>query len=114
MSRLDKHRSEEAVSAYHTALTNSPGFVRCRYNLGVSCINLKSYKEAVEHFLNALNFQDSGKGPGEDRQMSESIWNSLRLAVNLMQRRDLAPLLDARDLQTLSTQFGLKRFTNVD
>ena len=51
-------RSEEAVAAYHTALSHSPGFVRCRYNLGVSCINLKSYAEAVEHFLTALNFQD--------------------------------------------------------
>ena len=50
-------RSEEAVSAYHTALSHSPGFVRCRYNLGISCINLKAYKEAAEHFLTALNFQ---------------------------------------------------------
>ena len=107
-------RSEEAVSAYHKALTNSPGFVRCRYNLGVSCINLKAYKEAVEHFLTALNFQDSGRGPGEDRQMSESIWSSLRLAVNLSGRRDLAPLLDSRDLRALSSQFGLTRVTNID
>lgn len=34
-------RSEEAVSAYHSALKHSPGFVRSRYNLGISCINLK-------------------------------------------------------------------------
>ena len=107
-------RSEEAVSAYHKALTKSPGFVRCRYNLGVSCINLKAYNEAVEHFLTALNFQDSGRGPGEDRQMSESIWSSLRLAVNMMQRRDLGPLMDSRDLQGLSSQFGLARVTNID
>ena len=103
------------MSAYHTALTNSPGFVRCRYNLGVSCINLKAYTEAVEHFLTALNFQDSGRGPGEaDTQMSDSIWSSLRLAVNLSGRRDLAPMLDSRDLQALSAQFGLTRVTNVD
>lgn len=51
------NRSEEAVSAYHTALRHSPGFIRCLYNLGISCINLKAYKEAAEHFLTALNFQ---------------------------------------------------------
>ena len=36
-----------------------PGFVRCRYNLGISCINLKANREAAEHFLTALNFQVS-------------------------------------------------------
>ena len=35
-------QSEEAVSAYHNALQFSPGFVRSRYNLGISCINLKA------------------------------------------------------------------------
>ena len=35
------NKSEEAVSAYHNALKHSPGFIRARYNLGISCINLK-------------------------------------------------------------------------
>ena len=34
-------RSEEAVNAYRNALSKSPGFVRARYNLGISCINLR-------------------------------------------------------------------------
>ena len=38
-------------------LRHSPGYIRCRYNLGISCINLKAYREAAEHFLTALNFQ---------------------------------------------------------
>ena len=60
------------MAAYHTALSHSPGFVRCRYNLGVSCINLKSYAEAVEHFLTALNFQSAGRGPqGEFPKLTE-------------------------------------------
>ena len=29
------------MSAYNMALQSSPGFVRARYNLGISCINLK-------------------------------------------------------------------------
>ena len=43
-----------AHSRYHTALQIRPGYIRARYNLGISCINLKSYKDASEHFLGAL------------------------------------------------------------
>lgn len=35
----------------------SPGYVRARYNLGISCVNLKVFREAVEHFLTSLNIQ---------------------------------------------------------
>ena len=34
-------QSEEAIGAYRKALDIFPGFVRARYNLGISCINLK-------------------------------------------------------------------------
>ena len=37
-------RSEEAVDAYHNALQLEPGFVRARYNLGITCQNLNAYK----------------------------------------------------------------------
>lgn len=37
-------RSEEAVDAYHRALELSPGFIRARYNVGITCINLGAYK----------------------------------------------------------------------
>lgn len=37
-------KSEEAINAYHHALKLSPGFIRARYNLGISCINLGAYK----------------------------------------------------------------------
>lgn len=40
----NSNRSEEAVEAYRKALELLPGFTRSRYNLGVSCINLKAYK----------------------------------------------------------------------
>lgn len=36
------------------ALTLSPSFIRARYNLGISCLNLNAYKKAIEHFLIAL------------------------------------------------------------
>ena len=37
-------RTPEAIEAYRQALTLFPTFVRARYNLGISCMHLKSYK----------------------------------------------------------------------
>ena len=49
--------NELKVLIMNNDLRHSPGYIRCRYNLGISCINLKAYREAAEHFLTALNFQ---------------------------------------------------------
>ncbi|KAL9591244.1 MAG: hypothetical protein Q9179_007918 [Wetmoreana sp. 5 TL-2023] len=48
-------RSEEAIQAYERALQMNPGFVRARYNLGVSCINIGCQEEAAQHLLGALS-----------------------------------------------------------
>lgn len=40
----NSNRSEEAVLAYRNALELSPGFIRCRYNLGIACFNLKAHR----------------------------------------------------------------------
>ncbi|XP_045707645.1 PEX5-related protein isoform X1 [Phyllostomus hastatus] len=42
-------RSEEAVEAYTRALEIQPGFIRSRYNLGISCINLGAYSQQFSH-----------------------------------------------------------------
>lgn len=47
-------RSEDAIAAYERALQVNPNFVRARYNLGVSCINIGCYPEAAQHLLGAL------------------------------------------------------------
>ncbi|XP_037301137.1 peroxisomal targeting signal 1 receptor-like, partial [Manduca sexta] len=36
-------RSEEAVDAYHEALNLEPGFIRARYNVGITCMNLGAH-----------------------------------------------------------------------
>lgn len=73
-------RSEEAINAYEKALTLNPNFVRARYNLGVSCINIGCYDEAAGHLLGALAMHKvveregrekareiiNGEGPGGD------------------------------------------------
>lgn len=48
-------RSEEAIAAYEKALVLKPNFVRARYNLGVSCINIGCFDEAAQHLLGALS-----------------------------------------------------------
>lgn len=36
----NNNQSAEAIEAYHRALEIYPGFIRSRFNLGISCINL--------------------------------------------------------------------------
>lgn len=37
-------RPEEAVDAYHNALQLYPGFIRARYNLGITCTHLGAHR----------------------------------------------------------------------
>ena len=74
------NRGEEAIAAYRNALQLSPGFVRARYNVGITCVSLSAYTEAIEHFLTALNLQMKAKGVEDHQktnQMSESIWSTV-------------------------------------
>ncbi|XP_068085294.1 peroxisomal targeting signal 1 receptor [Anabrus simplex] len=102
-------RSEEAVDAYHRALALAPGYVRARYNVGITCLNLSAYREAIEHFLIALNQQAQAKGiDGTARSsMSDSIWGTLRLVMSLNNRQDLYEAVDNRDLAKLNEEYGI-------
>ena len=102
------NRSEEAISAYQRALELSPGFVRARYNLGISCINLGTHGEAAEHFVTALDMQQQGLGPGGERsQMSDSIWSTLRMCLVRLGRPDCVSQCDNKDLERLKEEFHL-------
>ncbi|OAA79488.1 peroxisomal targeting signal receptor [Akanthomyces lecanii RCEF 1005] len=106
-------RSEEAIAAYEQALSLSPNFVRARYNLGVSCINISCHQEAACHFLAALemhkSIEKSGRskayeilGEGSAAQVDETLdrmsaqnrsstlYDTLRRVFTQMGRRDLA------------------------
>ncbi|KAG5897479.1 hypothetical protein JTB14_031104 [Gonioctena quinquepunctata] len=103
-------RPEEAVDAYHHALNISPGFIRARYNVGITCINLNAYREAAEHFLTALNQQARGKdvvNSGSVSQMSDTIWTTLRMCISLMNKGELKPAVDRRDLKELNSAFAI-------
>lgn len=60
-------RSEEAIAAYEKALGLNPNFVRARYNLGVSCINIGCFEEAAQHLLGALSMHRVVEREGMER-----------------------------------------------
>ncbi|KAI9872670.1 MAG: Peroxisomal membrane signal receptor PTS1 [Pleopsidium flavum] len=103
-------RSEEAIAAYEKALTLNPNFVRARYNLGVSCINIGCYEEAAQHLLGALAMHKVVEREGRERarevvgegvddaelermmhqNQSTNLYDTLRRVFSQMGRRDLS------------------------
>ncbi|KAF1808924.1 TPR-like protein [Eremomyces bilateralis CBS 781.70] len=115
-------RSEEAIQAYERALSLRPNFVRARYNLGVSCINIGCYEEAAQHLLGALAMHrvveresrekakeliSSAGGDGGDganisdadvdrillQNQSTNLYDTLRRVFSQMGRRDLSDIV---------------------
>ncbi|KAI8984687.1 hypothetical protein BDF20DRAFT_834174 [Mycotypha africana] len=112
-----------AIEAYFQALEISPTYVRARYNLAISCVNLGQQREAAEHLLTALAMQQANnvipQVPGgnnvltDDRGntvkiaggMSDNVWRSLRMLMLNMNRDDLARACDARNLNAFRADF---------
>lgn len=107
-SLANSSRSEEAIQAYHRALQLKPSFVRARYNLAVSSINIGCYKEAAEHLLTALSMHEVAGG-AENPSMnvdSNNILETLKRAFVAMDRRDLLERAKpGMDLQTFRNEF---------
>ncbi|KAJ8409411.1 hypothetical protein AAFF_G00228120, partial [Aldrovandia affinis] len=97
-------RSEEAVVAYAKALELQPGFIRSRYNLGISYINLGAHREAVGNFLMALKQQRRSRS---HQLMSSNIWAALRIALSMMDRLDLFQAASVEDLDSLMRAFNM-------
>ncbi|KAI0442112.1 tetratricopeptide [Xylaria telfairii] len=103
-------KSEEAIAAYEKALTLRSNFVRARYNLGVSCINMGCHSEAAGHLLAALNMHKTVEREGREKarellggdvsdaqidamttqNRSTNLYDTLRRVFTQMGRRDLA------------------------
>jgi peroxin-5 len=120
-------RSEEAIQAYERALEFRPNFVRARYNLGVSCINMGVLPEAAGHLLGALEMhrvdelegrqkareivEGAGGGGVSDgdldrlitQNQSTNLYDTLRRVFTNMGRRDLTekvgPGMDPRQFR---------------
>ena len=119
-------RSEEAITAYSEALTLRPNFVRARYNLGVSCINIGCYEEAASHLLRALEMhkidevegrqkaRDILGGEASDAELdgmisanqSTNLYDTLRRVFSQMGRRDLSErVVVGMDVQSFRGDF---------
>ncbi|KAI9677991.1 MAG: Peroxisomal membrane signal receptor PTS1 [Caeruleum heppii] len=119
-------RSEEAIAAYEKALTLQPNFVRARYNLGVSCINIGCLEEAAQHLLGALSMHGiveregrararevvgDGLSDGELERMmnqnqSTNLFETLRRVFSQMGRRDLSDLVvPGMDVEAFRREF---------
>lgn len=106
-------RSEEAIDAYERALALRPNFVRARYNLGVSCINIGCFTEAAQNLLGALAMHKVVEREGKEKarevvgdsvtdsqldnmihqNQSTNLYDTLRRVFGQMGRRDLADIV---------------------
>jgi peroxin-5 len=87
---------KKVMNIYYHALKLSFGFIRARYNLGINCLNLNAYKQAIEHFLIALKLQNNSIGT--QIHMSENIGRTLASALDRLKRSDLEQCVAYRDL----------------
>ena len=102
-------RSEEAIEAYSRALELKSNFVRARYNLGVSCINLGVQEEAAVHLLGALSMHQIMEREGVEKAkevISDGNGNMVDDAVveGLLQQNQSTNLYDT--LRRVLTQMG--------
>lgn len=106
-SLANSNRPEEAVEAYFKALEIKPTFVKARYNLGISCINIGCYKEAAEHLLGGLSMHQVEGQKGLSYHQSTSLNETLKRAFIAMERRDLVELVKpGMDLDQFRGEFN--------
>ncbi|KAF8518787.1 hypothetical protein JB92DRAFT_2065291 [Gautieria morchelliformis] len=100
-------QSSDALQYYYRALELNPSYIRARFNLGISCINLKSYDEAAVHILDALVLQENDASDGGDTRgiTSSALWDCLRTTCLQLQRAELASLCDSHDLDGFRKAF---------
>ncbi|KAJ1929217.1 hypothetical protein IWQ60_001388 [Tieghemiomyces parasiticus] len=112
---------QRAMDAYFTALELNPSYVRARYNLAISSINLGLHREAAEHLLGALALQTrggqqtsprpgnaDGKRPAADdvgSRISSNLWSTLKMTMQIMDHTELAAACDQHDLGAFHGQF---------
>ncbi|TPX31063.1 hypothetical protein SmJEL517_g05519 [Synchytrium microbalum] len=118
----NSNKTPRALDAYFAALEINPSYIRARYNIAISCIQLGNHREAAEHLLGALGIQQSnaeslmldgkGKGPAGNNVInmhsiaSDNVWSTLKMVVDSYLRRpDLADACDRRDLTLFRGDF---------
>ncbi|EJS42304.1 pex5p [Saccharomyces arboricola H-6] len=108
-SLANSNRSEEAIQAYHRALQLKPSFVRARYNLAVSSMNIGCLKEAAGYLLSVLSMHEvNTKKKGDVGSLlntyNDAVIDTLKRVFIAMSRDDL--------LQKVKPGMDLKNFRN--
>ncbi|KAF9520302.1 hypothetical protein BS47DRAFT_1335904 [Hydnum rufescens UP504] len=100
-------RASEALDYYYRALELNPTYIRARFNLGISYVNLRSFDDAARHILDALVLQENDplRDAGRSGPSSSTLWDTLKSICLYLQRPDLVPLCDAKDLGAFRSQF---------
>ncbi|KAI9002371.1 hypothetical protein BC832DRAFT_520999, partial [Gaertneriomyces semiglobifer] len=113
----NSNQSDQAIEAYFRALEINPSYVRARYNLAISCIQMGSHKEAAEHLLGALSVQEANieSVMGDRKDMpdmglhavqSGTVWSTLKMVMDgHLRRHDLALACERRDLSAFKNDF---------
>ena len=106
----NSQKTPRALDAYFAALEINPSYIRARYNIAISCIQLGNHREAAEHLLGALGIQqtnaesvmmqDGGKGkaPMVDERVgssmngvvSNNVWSTLKMVVDSYSKYSLS------------------------
>ncbi|SGY13720.1 BQ5605_C010g05955 [Microbotryum silenes-dioicae] len=110
-------KTDLAIQYYVEALEIQPNYVRARFNLAVANMNLHQYEEAVHHLLTSLSIQEADAqleagdaslpANGSNGVTSQTLWDSLNIALLQMNRSDLATLTAARDLAGLTSALNI-------
>ncbi|KAH9815037.1 hypothetical protein DFH28DRAFT_893899 [Melampsora americana] len=74
-------KADEAIEYYSRALELLPSYVRARYNLSISLINLGNYMESIEHLLIGLETQVEDQG--SSGVTSDVLWQTLEIDCSL-------------------------------
>ncbi|KAI0081326.1 TPR-like protein [Panus rudis PR-1116 ss-1] len=105
-------KAEDALQYYYRALELNPAYIRARFNLGISCLNLRRYEEGSQAILDALVLQDSDSvvNSNEDKRgvTSATLWQCLKTCCIQMQRIDLANICDQRDLDAFRLNYYMQ------
>jgi len=97
----------EALEYYYRALELNPTYIRARFNLGISYLNLRMYEDAARHILDALVLQenDASREEGASGLSNSTLWDTLKSTCMFLHRQDLATLCEAKDLAGFRSQF---------
>lgn len=112
----NSNQPERSIEAYSSAITILPSYVRARYNLSLSLVNLGKYEDAADSLITALDIQQNhvsrfetiGDDYGNFESLSsDSVWSMLGSVLSgHLQRYELIPYVRKRNLKEIKKKFS--------